>query len=54
MTTVWGMAFERHWEVFVVGAEDYSWRVKDCKRGLELHDMCDGYFNHIDVHNAVS
>lgn len=46
-----GMAFERHWEVFVVGAEDSSWNIKDCKRGLELHEMCDGIKRRY-VHNA--
>lgn len=37
-----GMAFESHYETFVEGAGTFQ-SIKDCKRGLELHEMCDGF-----------
>ena len=45
-----GMAFERHFEIFVEGAGTFQ-SIKDCKRGLELHEMCDGIKRRY-VHNA--
>ena len=45
-----GMAIERHFEIFVEGAGTFQ-SIKDCKRGLELHEMCDGFKRKL-VNNA--
>jgi hypothetical protein len=36
------MAIERHFEVFVESEGNFQ-SIKDCKRGLELHELCDGF-----------